>query len=95
MVGRNESLIEMTGVRKELKLIAMEAVAVVGEEMKQCYGGGDGDEDGEVGLGAAAGEGLTCKGLSGAIADKAVLLRIRTSCPVYAGTISVVPLLGA
>ena len=35
----------------------MEAVAAVGEEMKERDGGGDGDEDGEVGHVAGRGSG--------------------------------------
>ncbi len=58
-----ESPVEMAGVGEELKLIAMKAVAVVGEEMKQRDGGGDGDEDGEVGLGGSGGRGLGVQGL--------------------------------
>jgi hypothetical protein len=48
----------MACVREELKLIAMKAVAIVGEQMKECDGGGDADEDGEVGLVGNGGRGL-------------------------------------
>ena len=41
----DESPIEMAGVAEELKLIAMKAVAVVGEQMDDRNGRRDGDED--------------------------------------------------
>src|SRR5208282_4425504 len=40
----DESPVEMTRIGKELKLVAMEAVSIVGEQMKQRESGGDGEE---------------------------------------------------
>ena len=45
----DESPVEVARVGEELQLVAMKAVAVVGEEMKERDGGGDGEEDGGIG----------------------------------------------
>ena len=52
----NESPVEMACVGEELKLIAMEAVATVGEEMKDRDGSGDGERMARSDLRAATGE---------------------------------------
>ena len=41
----DESPVEMARVGQELQLVAMKAVAVVGEQMEERDGGGDGEED--------------------------------------------------
>src|ERR1039458_3342851 len=48
----------MACVREELQLVAMKAVAIVGEEMKEGDGGSDGEEDCEAGLAGGCGRGL-------------------------------------
>ncbi len=50
----DESPVEMAGVGEELEFVAMEAVAAVGEEMKEGDGGGDGEEMARVRLAAIA-----------------------------------------
>jgi hypothetical protein len=48
----------MARVREELKLVAMKAVAIIGDEMKERDGGADAEEDGEVELAGAGGSGF-------------------------------------
>ena len=50
----DESPIEMARVREELQLVAMKAVAAIGEDVEEHDGGGDGEEDGGLSAGARA-----------------------------------------
>ena len=54
----DESPVEMPRVREELELVAMKAVTIVGKEMEEREGRGDGEEDGEIGLASAVASGL-------------------------------------
>ena len=44
----DESPVEMARVAEELQLVAMKAVAAVGEQVQEGDGGGDGEEDRDV-----------------------------------------------
>jgi hypothetical protein len=68
----DESPVEMAGVAEELELVAMKAVAAVGEQMKKRDGGGDGEQMSGVGAGRGFGGRLACgmEGVRGSSPDE-------------------------